>query len=220
MQAFVPRVDTLKSVGGITLAVSLKSSVDINHDSWTDCHCDCKDQVVEQCRIYTRACTDLGIPNTRIAVIYTEQNGSTHVQYVNTDENGCFTDVLQIGAQAGTWTTTVLLDESDCREGARSGPTEVVVKPYEPDEPDECIEIRLKLIELTKLMWKYMHSGDDSSVKELYEKIQRLLEIAMECDPKIEQLIPLYERWLDAFFSGREDLLDKLFEAIMRHLEQ
>ena len=66
LQAFVPRVDTLKSVGDITLAVSLKNPVDITHESWSDCDCECPDQEDRQCHIYTRACADPGTPNTQV----------------------------------------------------------------------------------------------------------------------------------------------------------
>ena len=136
LTAFARRVDTLKRAGAITLAVSLKSPASVTHESWTDCDCDCPNR---GCQIYTGGCTNQ--PNTRIAVTYQDPTGATRVQYVTTDDEGCFSDILPFDGIAGTWETNVVVEESECTDGATSKPVDVTVRPEDPDRcPDLIVE--------------------------------------------------------------------------------
>lgn len=215
LQVFAPRVDTLKSAGGITLSVSLKNGAEITHESWTDCDCYCPDGQTERCGIYTRGCTDPGTPNTRLAIVYTTPDGESLVRYVNTDEDGCFTDILQAEAQEGRWETTVVMDETECRIGARSGPYVIVVA---ISQPDECSEYRKELMELTQALMEAMEKGEESVVKEIYNRIQKVMRSALQCDPAFEEIIQLYKEMLKSFYSGRMDIVGELYKEITNRL--
>lgn len=220
LQAFAPRIDTLKRVGGITLAVSLKNDASINHESWTDCSCVCPKQKNKECHIYTQACTDPLLPNTRVAVIYTGPDDTTRVQYVTTDERGCFSDVLHTDFQAGQWETTVVLEETECRDEAISGPEVIVVTQPEPVIPDECKEYMMALLELTKKLQDRMERKDDDAVKKIYDQIMEVLEKAQECDPVFNSLIYLFRQAMELYFAGDEDKLGPLFEEIIKVLNR
>lgn len=127
--AFAPRVDTLKSVGAITLAVSLKFPATISQETTSDCACNCAnpDPGAAKCNLITRGCTNPKLPNTKVAVIYTAPNGQKQVKYVTTDENGCYADVFPVGGVAGIWQANVDLEATQCRDGAAAGPIRVRV---------------------------------------------------------------------------------------------
>jgi hypothetical protein len=134
--AYAPRVDTLKQIGAITLAVSLKFPATITHDSWGDCPCNCSgadNASPAKCNVVTRGCTNPKLPNTQIAVTYTKPDGTTAVKYVMTDANGCYADVFPVDGAGGAWQTSVSLEPTACRDGAASGPIRVRVPPATSD---------------------------------------------------------------------------------------
>lgn len=135
LSAYAPRVDTLKKVGAVTLAISLKTPAAVTHESWSDCPCNCPGgSRPAQCSIYTRGCTNPGLPNTQVAVIYTDPNGQTKVKYVTTDAEGCFSDIVPADGTAGAWVTNVSVPETDCRDDADSRPVKVDIPPVRPPE--------------------------------------------------------------------------------------
>lgn len=142
VNVYVPQVDTLVPVGGITLAVSLKGSVRVSHESWTDCGCDCPDDHGEKCSIYTRGCTDPGVPNQCVAIVYTSPSGEILVHYVNTDDEGCFSDIVPVGDTPGIWQTQAVIEETDCTAGDDSRHVPVDVPPIDDDRcPDLIVEV-------------------------------------------------------------------------------
>jgi hypothetical protein len=137
VSAHTPRVDTLKELGAITLQVGLKNPAGI--DAQTRLVCGQMDpkattaqldrpMFAQQCVLHTQGCTDPALPNTQVAVVYTAPDGSKQVQYVTTDENGCYVDTLSVG-EPGRWETEVVLEETDCREAAAAPTTTVDVPP-------------------------------------------------------------------------------------------
>ena len=147
VNAYTPRVDTLKQLGGITLNVGLKNALDVTANSRVQCgRLDDKyprqlthaAQTQTACSIVTEGCTDPGVPNTQVAVVYTAPDGGKQVQYVTTDANGCYTDILPV-ANPGLWQTQVVIEETDCREEAKTPKTPVVVGTVSPwDGPWWC----------------------------------------------------------------------------------
>lgn len=140
INAYTPRVDTLKQLGGITLHTALKNPADITIQSWSQCGAVDKkysqylthmEQQPTACAIYTQGCTDPSLPNTQVAIVYTAPDGSKQVRYVTTDENGCYLDILPVG-DTGLWQTQAVLEESDCREEAKTPKTPVEVEPIGP----------------------------------------------------------------------------------------
>lgn len=140
VNAYTPRVDTLKQLGGITLNIGLKSPLDVTAKTYLQCGAiDDKYQkllthAVERqtaCAIYTEGCIDPGLPNTQVAVVYTAPDGTKQVRYVTTDANGCFLDILSVADQ-GLWQTQVVVEETDCREEAKTPKTPVDVGPGTP----------------------------------------------------------------------------------------
>lgn len=127
LTAYTPRVDTLKRIGtGISLAVELKSPAALTVETLVQCDQrpirlseDSGGFDLAFCRLETRGCTDPGLPNTEVAIVYTRPDGSTAVRYVTTDEAGCFVD-LQPGEAPGLWQVGAVLEEEDCRAGART----------------------------------------------------------------------------------------------------
>jgi M6 family metalloprotease-like protein len=142
INAYTPRVDTLKQLGGITLNVGLKNPLEVTGNSRLQCN-RLDDKYQKQlthapsvtgataCAIITEGCTDPGIPNAQVAVVYTAPDGSKQVRYVTTDANGCYVDVLPV-AGAGLWQTQVVVEETDCREEAKTPKTPIVVGPVFP----------------------------------------------------------------------------------------
>jgi hypothetical protein len=135
VNAYTPRVDTLKQLGGITLNIGLKNPLNVTAKTYLQCGAiDDKYQqrlthsVKRQtaCAIYTEGCTDPGLPNTQVAVVYTAPDGTKQVRYVTTDANGCFLDILSVADQ-GLWQTQVVVEEIDCREDAKTPKTPVDV---------------------------------------------------------------------------------------------
>jgi len=140
VNAYTPRVDTLKQLGGITLNIGLKNPLEVTANTYLRCEAiDDKYQqrlthaVTKQsaCAIYTEGCTDPGLPNSQVAIVYTAPDGTKQVQYVTTDANGCYLDILPVTDQ-GLWQTQVVVEESDCREEAKTPTTPVVVTPGTP----------------------------------------------------------------------------------------
>ena len=123
LTAYAPRVDTLKRLGAITLQAALKSPASVTAETLV--RCDGGQELAvyrkhrQQCSLVTQGCTDPGLPNTQVAVIYTAPDGQSAVRYVTTDANGCFLDVLPAAA-AGLWQVEVVLEEQDCRAGDRT----------------------------------------------------------------------------------------------------
>jgi hypothetical protein len=144
LTAWVPRVDTLKRLGGLTLAVELKNAAEVTAETRTECKpvrgrlytAVAADAAYAggldggggfaACRLVTRGCTDPGLPNTQIAIGYSAPDGGTAVRYVVTDEAGCYVDVIP-GAAAGLWQADVVLEEEDCRAGDRVSTRPVLV---------------------------------------------------------------------------------------------
>lgn len=139
INAYTPRVDTLKLLGGITLNIGLKSPLDVTGTSRLQCgRLDDKyrqlthvAQSQRACAIVTEGCTDPGLPNTQVAVVYTAPDGTKQVRYVTTDANGCYRDVLPV-AGGGLWQTQVVVEETDCREAAKTPKTPIDVQPGTP----------------------------------------------------------------------------------------
>jgi hypothetical protein len=73
------------------------------------------------CEMTTQGCTMPPQPNTQVAVVYTAPDGTKQVRYVNTDENGCYSDIVTV-ANPTLWGTQVVLEETDCREEERTPP--------------------------------------------------------------------------------------------------
>ncbi len=137
LTAYAPRVDTLKRLGGLTLATHLKNAASVTASTRLDCP-QGRDKVapdsvfVEKgrfCRLVTRGCTDPALPNTQVAVVYTAPDGSIQVRYVTTDAAGCFEDLVT-AAVPGLWQTEVVLEEEDCRAGDRTGRRPIFVPPF------------------------------------------------------------------------------------------
>jgi hypothetical protein len=128
--AYTPRVDTLKQLGAITLQIGLKNSVAI--DANTSSRCGQIDPKADAqltattafdrtCALTTEGCTTPPQPNAQVAVIYTAPDGTKQVRYVTTDANGCYSDTVTV-ANPGLWETQVVLEETDCREEAKTPP--------------------------------------------------------------------------------------------------
>jgi hypothetical protein len=123
-------VDTLKQLGAITLQIGLKNKVEINAKTSIRCgRIDPKASVRlaqtslfdQSCEMTTQGCTTPPQPNMQVAVIYTAPNGTKQVRYVTTDENGCYSDIVTV-ANPALWGIQVVLEETDCREEARTPP--------------------------------------------------------------------------------------------------
>jgi hypothetical protein len=130
VSAYTPRVDTLKQLGAITLQIGLKNKVEITGRISTRCGgSDPKSSArlaetslfERRCALTTEGCTTPPQPNTQVAVVYTAPDGTKHVRYVTTDEKGCYSDTVTVG-NAALWKTQVVLEETDCREEARTPP--------------------------------------------------------------------------------------------------
>lgn len=144
IDAYTPRVDTLKLLGGITLNIGLKNALEVSADTRLQCgRLDDKYQrqlthmaemQTGSCAIVTEGCTDPDLPNTQVAVVYIAPDGSRQVHYVTTDANGCYSDVLHM-VDAGLWQTRVIVEEADCYEEATTPQTPVVVGPAGPFGP-------------------------------------------------------------------------------------
>jgi hypothetical protein len=187
LTAYAPRIDTLKPIGAITLAVTTKSPARVRHEGWTDCDCDCPGGERRQCRVYTRGCTDPGISNAAVNILYVAPDGTKTVRTVNTDAEGCFVDFLPTDPAGGRWETTVELPESDCRDGGVSGPLVIPVADPEP-QPQECADLKKRLAVLTDRMEEAIEKRDDDAVKLLFDTAQRLLgqsEDRMSADEQI-----------------------------------
>lgn len=140
VSAHTPRVDTLKSLGAITLQTALKNAASVTGKTWTQCGrrstaatpaAYVEGGVGGECAIVTQGCTNPKQPNTTVAVVYTAQDGSTQVHYVTTDENGCYQDYLQTG-NPGLWQAQVVMEETSCRAEARTPIQAVVIPPLGP----------------------------------------------------------------------------------------
>lgn len=139
INAYAPRVDTLKRLGGITLNIGLKNPLAVTANTRRDCGR--LDQKYRQiagvaqsrtaCAIVTEGCTDPALPGAQVAVIYTLPDGTKQVHYVTTDSNGCYLAVLPVAA-AGLWQTQVVIEETDCREEASTPKTPLVIIPGTP----------------------------------------------------------------------------------------
>jgi hypothetical protein len=141
VNAYTPRVDTLKQLGGITLNVGLKNPLTVTANTRMQCGAidgkygkqrlthDMDRQTA--CAIYTEGCTEPGLPNTQVAIVYTAPDGSKQVRYVTTDENGCYLDMLPV-TDSGLWQTQVVVEETDCREEAKTDPVSVNAGPVSP----------------------------------------------------------------------------------------
>ncbi|HCB49537.1 MAG TPA: hypothetical protein DEP47_08435, partial [Chloroflexi bacterium] len=130
VSAYTPRVDTLKQLGAITLQIGLKNSAAIDAETTIRCgQIDPKtstrltDMTVfdRTCTLTTEGCTTPPQPNAQVGVIYTAPDGTKQVRYVTTDANGCYTDTVTV-TNPGLWETQVVLEETDCREEARTPP--------------------------------------------------------------------------------------------------
>jgi M6 family metalloprotease-like protein len=128
--AYAPRVDTLKQLGAITLQIGLKNEVAV--DAKTSTRCGQVDPKASarlaqtsifdlSCEMITQGCTTPAQPNTQVAVVYTAPDGTKQVRYVTTDANGCYSDTVTV-ANPALWETQVVLEETDCREEARTPP--------------------------------------------------------------------------------------------------
>ncbi|MCO6478665.1 MAG: peptidoglycan DD-metalloendopeptidase family protein, partial [Phaeodactylibacter sp.] len=129
VSAYTPWVDALTRLGAVSLQTELKSpGVDIFVESWAECergdYRTVKDDVPNVCTIYAQGCTDPGLPNTEIAIVYTNPNGQKSVHYVMTDENGCFWGLIT-AAVSGEWEVQAVIEEQDCTAGSES-PEETV----------------------------------------------------------------------------------------------
>lgn len=130
VSAYTPRVDTLKQLGAITLQIGLKNSAAITAETSTRCgqtgpklgarltHTSAFDRT---CELTTEGCTTPAQPNTRVAVVYTAPDGTKQVRYVTTDANGCYSDTVTV-VNPDLWAAQVVLEETDCREEARTPP--------------------------------------------------------------------------------------------------
>lgn len=148
VNAYTPRVDTLKQLGGITLNIGLKNPLDVTAN--TQLRCGAINDKYQQrlthaverqtaCAIYTEGCTNPGLPNTQVAIVYTAPDGTKQVRYVTTDANGCYLDILP-AVDHGIWQTQVVVEETSCREEAKTPKTPVDVKPGTPfDGPWWCL---------------------------------------------------------------------------------
>ncbi len=222
--AYAPQVDTLKSVGAITLGLNLKAPGQVKHQTWSDCDCACEDPNRErerpQCRVYTQGCTDPGLPNTQVDILYTAPDGTKTVRTVNTDAEGCFADMLPREADPGTWQTTVQLPENQCRAGDLSGPIRVSVDDPRPDPVDgDCKELRERLLKPTLELQDAIAQKDEERVKILFEQIQRILREGQDCPELREELAKLYEEVIGAFFSGDVERAQQLLEEILKLLQ-
>ncbi len=145
LTAYTPWEDALTRLGAISLQLELKNpGADIYMDSWAECGQeraikDCtkvdRKQITytdevnypkNTCIIYSQGCTDPGLPNTEIAVIYTDQDGNKQVHYVMTDENGCFSDMLAV-SESGNWEVQSVIEEQNCLAGSSSAKVPVDV---------------------------------------------------------------------------------------------
>lgn len=202
--AYAPRVDTLKVLGAITMATTLKSPGSVTHESWTDCNCDCGTEQRRQCRVYTRGCTEPAIPNTQIDILYTAPNGTKAIRSVNTDADGCFVDFVTTDPDPGVWETKVELPETQCRDGGRFGPVVVRVDkpPVEPD--DACRKLKLHLAKLNNALAQAIDQRDDAALKRIFEQIKAILSREEECAQLADEFIVLYEDLIAAYFGGDE----------------
>lgn len=221
--AYAPQVDTLKSVGAITMGVALKAPGTIKHETWTDCDCNCPEgnrQRPRQCRVYTRACTDPGLPNTQVNVLYTAPDGTKTVRTVSTDAEGCFVDLLPRNAEPGIWETTVELPANQCRAGDLSGPIRVAVEdpPVVPDT-SKCAELKERLSKLTAELQVAIEQKDSDRVKLIYQQITRVLRSNEDCPELRAKLEELYEALIGAYFSGDIEAVQQLLEEILKLLE-
>ncbi|MCP4656833.1 MAG: hypothetical protein GY856_15595 [bacterium] len=135
VSAYTPQVDTLKRLGALTLQVALKNPAGVAIE---EIGADCRQRdpqgrprsndldLDQVCAIHVQGCTDPALPNTQVAVVYTAPDGELGVRYVTTDASGCFVDTLTVG-EPGLWETEVVVEETDCRAGARSPKREVEV---------------------------------------------------------------------------------------------
>jgi hypothetical protein len=218
LSAYVPMIDTLQRLGAITLGISLKNGASVTLKSWTDCPCECPEQVDQRrpCFVYTRGCTDPAMPNTTVAVVYAAPDGKVHVHRVNTDRSGCFVDLIQADGAPGLWETKAVIEESDCGAPADSG---VIVVDTSPQPDERCRELKAKLQELTKILENAIRAKRDDQVKAIYEQIRRILEREETCRDLAAQLEELYAALVDAYFSGApgsevESILRKIYELI------
>jgi len=61
----------------------LKSPASVKHRTWVEEPCDC-DGETRPARIYTQGCTDPGLPNTEVDILYTAPDGTNTIRKVNT----------------------------------------------------------------------------------------------------------------------------------------
>lgn len=222
--AYAPQVDTLKSVGAITMGVNLKApGAIVKHETWSDCDCQCEDPNRQrerpQCRVYTRACTDPGLPNTQVDVMYTAPDGTQEVRTVTTDAEGCFVDLLPRDVEPGVWQTTVDLPADQCRDGDRSGPIRVNVDDPRPDPIDrDCVDLKEALLKLTFEMREAIAQEDQDRVKLLFAEINDILRRGEDCPELRRRLAQLYEELIGAFFAGDKEGTEKLMQQILELL--
>jgi hypothetical protein len=122
ISAYTPRVDTLKSLGAVVMQIGLKNNVEITAEN--EIRCSNRDPKAHEtltsvspsqqiCTLRTFGCTDPAQPNAEVIIIHTAPDGTEHVRYVTTDENGCYSDIITAGIP-GAWETKVILEEMDC----------------------------------------------------------------------------------------------------------
>ncbi len=215
--AYAPQVDTLKSVGAITLGVNLKAPATVRHRSWVEEDCDCDDKQ-QPARIYTQGCTDPGIPNTEVNILYTAPDGTKIIRKVNTDAEGCFLDMLPREAGAGVWQTKVELPENQCRDGDLNGPVRVVVESPPVVDPDDCKELKRFLIPISEKLFASVQQGG-GSVEEYFSQIQKMLRAWKDCPELVKKLEQLYEELIGAYFSGDQPRASELINEIRKIIE-
>lgn len=214
LTAWAPRIDTLKQVGGVTLAVGLKNPLNVQHKSWSDCDCNCSREDRRQCRIYTQGCTSPASPNTSLTVHYMAPDGTTQERVVQTDAQGCFADIIQ-GDVLGPWQTTVDIAETQCVEGARSGPLTLVVDtPDVPEPPREaCKKLAERLSVLNDKLESAIAQRELETVKILIDEIMGILERNEECGDLADVLVELYAALAEAVFAEK---LEEAFELLLK----
>ena len=101
-----------------------------------------------------KAVPEPGLPDNRVAIVYTTPDAGRPVRYVTTDENGCFTDTIGMGV-AGLWKTQAVLEESDCVEEATSPPQHLDVTPSLCGGSTLCciLWVLLLLALITTILW-------------------------------------------------------------------